>query len=53
MNKALKIAIAVVVPTAVLAVGYVGWKLYKKEPIFPLFKKDEKEEKTVTNAIEK
>lgn len=39
MHKGVKIAIMILVPTAVLAVGYVGWKIYKKEPILPLFKK--------------
>jgi hypothetical protein len=33
-KKILKIVAWIVVPTAVMAVGYVGYKLYKKEPIF-------------------
>lgn len=44
MNKAAKIALIVLVPTVVLAAGYVGWKLYKRQPIFPLFKKGPSEE---------
>ena len=41
MNKTVKIALMILVPTAVLAIGYVGWKLYKKEPIIPKSKKKE------------